>query len=457
MRTRLGLPIAFGGQFFNGQGYSGFVCRQVNLVSKTTGNRLSDFPSESNDLSPSSRHGANEKSSRSSGCTRTFAALIPDFGSILLLYASSYCSDRLAIKADLYAGAVATSVLPLVMIMRFHKQLLITLVLPGLLCAVVSNAYGQSSDQSLPTPVLGNEINGRIAPLDLGDPRVTRHYYAFEGNSGDLLITIDSKNLNGDMDVFTAITFRPLMKTTLYASSQSGEVTKGLYLRSRQIFVLRIEARTPNDEDGSYHIRFGGTFAPFSGGIPVAENTARPADSTTTSKANNRLSSVGATLPRPVVETPATSEPKLAETEPPAEAKAEAKKTPPAASAKPKPARPAPRNSRSRPSPIRPKPTTSDPAKAAEAKTESDKKETPTPKPAESPGTEKSEVKSTPQEVPLPGAHLIIESKDGTKTDRPMATVRRVLVEGGMIVIVLKTGRVERIPMAGVNRMAIEP
>jgi hypothetical protein len=183
---------------------------------------------------------------------------------------------------------VAASVLPLVIIVRFHKQLLITLVLPGLLCAIVSNAFGQSSDQSLPTPVLANEINGRIAPLDLGDPRLTRHYYAFEGNPGDLLITIDSKNLNGDMDIFTAITFRPLMKTTLYASSQSGEVTKGLYLRTRQIFVLRVEARTPNDEDGSYHIRFGGTFAPFSGGIPVAENTAPPADSTTATRNDNR-------------------------------------------------------------------------------------------------------------------------------------------------------------------------
>jgi hypothetical protein len=59
--------------------------------------------------------------------------------------------------------------------------------------------------------------------------------------------------------------------------------------------------------------------------------------------------------------------------------------------------------------------------------------------------------------LPPAGAHLIIESKDGTKIDRPMATVRRVVVEGGMIVIVLKTGRIERIPMASVNRMSIEP
>jgi hypothetical protein len=342
----------------------------------------------------------------------------------------------------------ATSVLPLVIIVRFHKQLFIAFVLPALLGGIVSTALGQSSEQSLPTPVLANEINGRIAPLDLGDPRLTRHYYAFEGSPGDLLITIDSKNLNGDMDIFTAVTFRPLMKTTLYASSQSGEVTKGLYLRSRQIFVLRVEARTPNDEAGTYHIRFGGTFAPFSGGIPVAENTTLQEDSSAASGNSNRLSAVGATIPRPVVETP-TPEPKVAE---PAEDKAA--KTTPAASAKPKPARPAARNTRTRPRPVRPKPAPAEPAKTEEAKKETAAgKEEKT----ESSAAEKPAAKTNTQELPLAGAHLIIESKDGTKIDRPMTTVRRVVVEGGMIVIVLKTGRIERIPLASVNRMAIEP
>ena len=326
-------------------------------------------------------------------------------------------------------------------------------MLPGLLCAIVSNAFSQSSDQNLPTPVTANEINGRIAPLDLGDPRSTRHYYAFEGNPGDLLVTVDSKNLNGDIDVFTAITFRPLMKTTLYASSQTSEVTKGLYLRSHQIFVLRIEARTPNDEAGSYHIRFGGTFAPFSGGIPVAEANAPQADSTSASSDSNRLSSVGATIPRPVVEVPATTEPKVSGTEKPAEDTGATKKTTPAAAAKPKPT-PAGRNARGRPRPVRPKPKPPEPAKTESAKTEETRKETTAAKEA---GSEKPEAKTNTQELPVAGAHLIIDSKDGTKIDRPMATVRRVVVEGGMIVIVLKTGRTERIPMASVNRMSIEP
>src|SRR5436190_8279591 len=157
---------------------------------------------------------------------------------------------------------------------------------------------GQSSDQSLPTPVLSNQISGKIVALDVGDPRATRHFYAFAAKPGDLLITVDSVNLNGDVDVFTAITFRPLMKTTVYASTQSPQVTKGIYLRAHQILILRIEARTPNDDPGTYHIHFGGTFEPFSGGIPVAENM-ESAETPAEKARANRLSSVGATLRKP--------------------------------------------------------------------------------------------------------------------------------------------------------------
>src|ERR1041384_3299989 len=168
--------------------------------------------------------------------------------------------------------------------------------------ALSERAIAQSSDQNLPSPVLSKEIAGRINALDLGDPRMTRHYYAFSANPGDLLITVEGHNLNGDVDVFTAITLRPLMKTTMIATSQSSEITKGIYLRAHQILILRVEARTPNDDPGSYHIRFGGTFEPFSGGIPVAENAA-PTESSEDKGEANRLSSVGATIPRPVTET----------------------------------------------------------------------------------------------------------------------------------------------------------
>ena len=86
-----------------------------------------------------------------------------------------------------------------------------------LLAAQVSSA--QSNDQTLPTAVLTNEINGTIPALDVGDSRLTRHYYAFQATPGDLNVTVNSRNLNGDVDIFTAVTFRPLLKISIYANT----------------------------------------------------------------------------------------------------------------------------------------------------------------------------------------------------------------------------------------------
>src|SRR5436190_19610492 len=114
-------------------------------------------------------------------------------------------------------------------------------------CAFAQVASAQSTDQSLPTPILSSDLNGKIVALDVGDPRATRHFYAFAASPGDLLISVDSKNLDGDIDVFTATTFRRLMKASVYATSPSAGLTKGIYLRAHQILILRVEARTPND------------------------------------------------------------------------------------------------------------------------------------------------------------------------------------------------------------------
>lgn len=345
--------------------------------------------------------------------------------------------------------------------MKYGNSLLLIAVFSLMSWTFAGTVNGQSSDQSLPTAVLSNEISGEISALDLGDPRLTQRFYAFEGTPGDLLITVESKNLNGDLDIFTAVTFRPLMKTSLYASSQPSEVTKGLYLRTRQILILRVEARTPNDEAGSYHIRFGGSFEPFSGGIAVAENTGTEDDSARAGRGGKRLSSVGAT----VVEKPAVATAPEGK-EKSAEESGAAKKSTDAKSAKARSARSRAnaRNSRPRTRPARPKPATtttdSEAIKASPAKTEETKKSVAGEEEKTAAASSvKSEALAKPstQESPLPGPHLIIESKDGTRIDRPMSTVRRVVVEGGVIVIVLRTGHIERIPMSAVVRMAIQP
>lgn len=339
----------------------------------------------------------------------------------------------------------------------FQIALLVSIIIAG-----ASAASGQSADQGLPTPVLSNEIEARIPALDLGDARLTRHFYAFEGTPGDLLITINSRNLNGDLDVFTAVSFRPLMKISIYANTIPPEVTKSIYLRTKQILILRIEARTPNDDHGNYRIRFGGAFAPFSGGIPVAENSQTETETASSSPGTRRVSSVGATINEPPAETStATPESKSAtETvaeKPPEES--EKKATPKSARVKPPRSTSTARNPRKRtPPPSKPKPSQAETAKSEPAKseTEAPKKEgeEKTVTPAEKTATEEKPAEPV---TPQPGARLIIEEKDGTRIDRPMSTIRRVVIEGGTIVIVLKTGRTERIPMSAVARMAIEP
>src|SRR5215216_1636034 len=165
-----------------------------------------------------------------------------------------------------------------------------------------TSAAPQSIDPNAPSPVRSNTVTGRIAARDLGDARLTDHFYTFTGTPGDLLITVQSTNLNGDVDVFTAGTLRPLLKLTMYAEI-STPVTKGIYLRKREDLILRIEARSPNDDEGTYRLYFGGSFEPIAGGpeIAEAETTETPATETTApgGRGTKRVSSVGARIEEP--------------------------------------------------------------------------------------------------------------------------------------------------------------
>src|SRR5215213_5562044 len=86
-----------------------------------------------------------------------------------------------------------------------------------LLLVLVTGASAQSTDQEYPTPIRAGEISGTITPRDLGDPRLTRYFYLFTGTPGDLIVTVESENLEGGVDVFTAGALRPLANISLYA------------------------------------------------------------------------------------------------------------------------------------------------------------------------------------------------------------------------------------------------
>jgi hypothetical protein len=298
-----------------------------------------------------------------------------------------------------------------------------------------TSVAAQSIDPNAPSPVRNNTVTGRIAARDLGDARLTDHYYAFTGTPGDLLITVQSANLNGDIDVFTAGSLRPLLKLTLYAEIATP-VTKGIYLRKREDLILRVEARSPNDDEGTYRLSFGGSFEPIVGGPEIAE-TETPATEPARTPGTRRVTSSGARIKEP--EPPVTEVAAAPTPEPTPEAKpVETPAATPEKSPEVESERPAPvRNTRGRrPAPRRSTPRTRDTTATTE---------TPAPKP--------------PPVEPEPevGPRLVIETNDGTLINRSMSTVRRVTVENGQVVVVGRDGKIDRILLVNVVRMSISP
>ncbi|HKR02013.1 MAG TPA: hypothetical protein VJT09_15135 [Pyrinomonadaceae bacterium] len=304
-----------------------------------------------------------------------------------------------------------------------------------LLLAAHAGALAQSTDIQYPTPVRSNEISGAIAPRDIGDPRLTRYFYSFTGTPGDLIVSVESRNLEGDVDVFTAGALRPLAKLSMYAGvAASG--SKTIYLRTRQPLILRVEARTPNDDQGSFRISFQGAFEPIGSEVPDPEPVT-PTLSSTTAKPGRRVTATGARIEEPEPETTATN------TQP--ETPAPANETPPGEN-------PASTDTPATATATEPRPRSRTPStrRARNRRSRSPQATRRTPAPAES--------STAPQPLePASGPRLIIETRDGMRVERYMTTVRRVTVERGQIVVVTTDGKIERQPMANVLRMAIEP
>jgi hypothetical protein len=334
-----------------------------------------------------------------------------------------------------------------------------------LLACLSATASGQSTDMAAPTAVQTNEISGTIAARDIGDPRLTDHFYAFTGTPGDLLITIEGRNLNGDIDVFTSSGLRPLLKFTIYAGS-SSPITKSIYLRKREDLILRVEARSPDDDEGSYRLHFGGAFEPITSGPLLAQNEREATEPSSTSaspesRKGNRVSSVGARIPEPPAEVAAapTPEENAAPTEP-EESKAASEP-------------PLKRGGRGR---AGRRTTVPEEEKSEEASAKTETEDKP---PTEDTSIAKSKTPSgkrrstrrsttsrrvtkpapeTPTEAePESGPRLIIETADGTLINRYMSGVKRVTVENGQVVVIGKDGKIERIQLANIVRMTISP
>jgi len=316
----------------------------------------------------------------------------------------------------------------------------------ALLFLLAGPMYAQSTDPNAPWPVHSNTVTARIAARDLGDARLTDHYYAFTGTPGDLLVTIQSNNLNGDVDIFTATTLRPLAKVTLYAEI-SSPVTKGIYLRRREDLILRVEARSPNDDEGIYRVTFGGSFQPLVGGPDTSEAetpSTSPTETPAGGRKTKRVSSAGARIQEPappVTEVAAAPTPEPTPEPTPAAKPVETPKEE-EKPAEEKPTKPAPiRNTRTR------RPAGRRPAPAPTPRTRDTVAADETPKPKPPPVEPEPEV----------GPRLVIETNDGTLINRPMSSVKRVTVENGQVVVTGKDGKIQRFLLIDVVRMSISP
>ena len=133
----------------------------------------------------------------------------------------------------------------------------------AILLAAGTDVSAQSNDQAFPTPITTNEISGTIPARDLGDPRLTTYYYAFEGKRGDVFINIYTTNFNGAIDIFTRQGLDPRTKITIYSDNPERETGRVIYQRRDEKLILRIQGRTPNDDPATFRLKFAGSFSPL--------------------------------------------------------------------------------------------------------------------------------------------------------------------------------------------------
>jgi hypothetical protein len=311
----------------------------------------------------------------------------------------------------------------------------------------------------------------------VGDPRRTRHFYAFGAQQGDFELTVEGSNLEGDVDLFTAVTQRPLAKVTLYAGLGSA-VTRTVFLRRAESLVLRVQARTPNDAEGSYRIRLGGTFIPAVAANADAATEPLPAESAASSPVRTtgrRVTATGARIEEPRPEpTPETAAPATSSRRTTGRGRAGARRAGSRAGATPNrtttdaerprdeaAAREEPAETPTAPATEEAAPARTNPrgsrARAPRGRTGAAGRGGQTPTDAAPEAATAEPSAPAPTGLELPGTRLVLELREGGRVEREMSDVRRVTVERGQIVVTLRSGRVERQPLSNVLRMSIEP
>lgn len=355
----------------------------------------------------------------------------------------------------------------------------VVISLAGILLSAffVAPALAQSTNQTFPTPVTTNEINGVIKARDIGDARLTGYFYTFNGTQGDIFVNIVTKNFNGDIDIFAVEGLRSLTKIVIYADSSSNETGRLIYLRKPEKLLLRVEGRSPNDDPATFRIKFGGSFVAAAGG-PETEAPEMP-EIKSGNESDLIVNSVGTIIgvkPKP---TPAPKETVVAKVEPPPVKKdEETEKAVDEPEVKPEEVEKKPEKIRVlvsenippatpkkeikkpvRKPPVKPAPKKTDETVAKED-TAKDAEAKPADKPVTAARTPKKPKVVTPKPPPAPdpleNVRLVILFKDGKKIERPMSEVIRFNVDKGVLTVVLKDGTMSKHSILDVEKVTIE-
>ena len=282
------------------------------------------------------------------------------------------------------------------------------------------------------------------------------------------MISVQYSNLNGDIDLFTSDGMRPLAKIGLVASDNLIKVERTVFLRLHEKLILRVEAKSANDDPGRYQIHFAGTFE------PIADAGEAPTPPTVEAKPNStnrrRVTTAGEVIiepePEPVakVEPPpkparscSSAKPKTRPTRGTATPTAARRQSRPRAAARP----------RARQEKLGPETKTTTTASAtppAENDPSSAAAGTPPARPNPKKPATRSTARTTPA-VPAPApapdpmanARLVVETRDGGLHEHYLRDVRRFSVEKGILLVIMKDGKTERQPMSNVLRVVIEP
>ena len=307
----------------------------------------------------------------------------------------------------------------------------------GLLLCLASIA--QSTDSSFPTPVTSTEINGVIKARDVGDSRLTTYFYEFDGGQGDIFINVVTKNLSGDIDVYTAEGLRPLTKVVIYADIGTSETGRLVYLRKPERLILRVEGRTPGDEAATYKIKFAGSFIAMK---PVKAEKGPVVDATAkTEDTGIRVNSVGTILPSE----PKPLPPKKVEVEKPKVEKTIAEK---------------PKEKEKKESTKKPVVVVEDfPAETKKIETpkkESDTAKTTGKRPPMPKKVEEQVKTEEPKADPLASIRLRVQMKDGDVIESPMSEVLKFSVDKGVLTVIMKDGKITRYSILVVAKVTIE-